>query len=148
MDLSAAFTPEQVAWRSRANATALILGTIAMLKRRSMDAETWFREQRLLFRASWQALEGQGARTIMTLFVLNPVSVGATLLALAGDDEQAEGVISDWPPADMLQMLDLTDADLDPSWNALGVSAEDYSFQYTWWRAEHGAIHLSLRRES
>jgi hypothetical protein len=147
MDLQEAFTAEQLAWRSRANATALILGTIALLKRHNMDSEAWFREYRALFRASWRTMEQQGAYALMTIFVLNPVSVGATLHARAGDQNQAEGCITGWPPTELLAELGLTNDDRAPFWNARAIGADYHDFEYTWWRS--GAyLHMRLvRRE-
>ena len=82
----------------------------------------------------------------MTQVVLNPVSVGATLVAITGDDACAEAVIADWPPREVLDTLRLTLDDMTPFWNALRVMPEHLGFQFTWERSDEQVTLRLVRR--
>lgn len=71
---------------------------------------------------------------MMTAFVLNPVSLGAQLVSLTGDATQAEATITGWRPPEMLDVLGLSLADLDPWWEALRVMPQYLGYHYTWTR--------------
>jgi hypothetical protein len=143
--IDALLQPDQLLWRSQANATALILGSISLLKKRQIPIADWFLAWRQLFSPSWGDLAAPSAHMLMTLFVANAVSVGARCVALHGGNERAEGVIDDWPTPEALAMLDLSLDDLDGLWDALAIGATYHGFSYRWARQER-QITLVLHR--
>ena len=77
---------------------------------------------------------------------LNPVSVGATLLSLSGDDTHAEVLLAGWPDEEFLSELRLTQSEGDRILNAFEPIMEYLGISYAWQR-EGEAVRLTFERE-
>lgn len=56
LDFDTQMRPDQLYHRCQANATGLILGTLAVVKERNLAAENWFVQFRRQFTSAWDVL--------------------------------------------------------------------------------------------
>lgn len=129
------FTSEQVSEQAQGNVTSFVLGTLAYLKGQNRTPQEWVTFLGYQFAPGWEQVKGQGARAAMNSVVLNFLSGGGRLQSLTGDEAQAEAVIADWPPADILELLGLTLEDVDPFYTIFNPIADFLNLRYEWHRA-------------
>ena len=141
----AEFTPEQVLRQAQGNATATVLVTIAYLKERGLPVEEWVAYTGRRFARGWEALRGQGAAAVARVAALNVVSVGGALVALSGDADRAEAVVSGWPPPSILEYLGLARDDADAFTDAFGPIAAHLGLRFAW-RREADRVVLMFAR--
>ena len=129
------FTSEQLYEQAQGNVTAFVLGTIAYLKGQGRTPQEWVTFLGNRFAPAWEDVRGQGARAAMNAVVLNFLSASGRLQSLTGDEAQAEAVMADWPPADILELLGLTLEDVDPFYTIFNPVADFLNLRYEWQRA-------------
>lgn len=110
------FTSEEVCNQAKGNVNAFALGTIAIFKKQGESAEEFFTTLGRVFAPSWDEIKGKGALGAARPAALNMVSGGANLESLSGDEHQAQVVVSGWPRAEDLQVMQLDRSDLEPFW--------------------------------
>ena len=90
------WTDEQKLSGARGNALAMIVTTTVLLKRQGLSLEDWAHSAGELLAPGWDGLKGGSALDIAKVTAFNPVSLGGTLVSLAGDEKQAT-VVFDFP---------------------------------------------------
>lgn len=128
------FTPEQLYQQAQANVPAFILGTIAFFKEQHRSVEEWVTFIGNRFVPAWEEVKGQGAKAALEQVMQNFASAGGSFRWLAGDESKAEAVMTDWPPADLLELFDLTQEDVDALYEIFKPIATSLNLKYTWHR--------------
>jgi hypothetical protein len=146
-DIIPIFTTEQVLDNAKANVTCAWLGTIAYLKEQRLSSHDWSIRMGKLFVPLWQELKGRGAREAARAHALGCTAFGATLVSFEGDESSARYVVAGWPNAFWLQFFQITQAEADISWEALGPVAASLDLQFHWQR-EDDCVRFTLSRES
>jgi hypothetical protein len=140
------FTQEEVLEMAQGNATAFILTAFAYLKERGLDPDEYVAFVGRQVAPGWEEMRGRPVADVAREAALNPVSVGATLLSLSGDDTHAEVLVAGWPDEEFLSELQLTQSDGDRLLNAFEPIMEYLGIRYAWQR-EGEAVRLSFDRE-
>jgi hypothetical protein len=140
------FTQEEVLEMAQGNATALILTAFAFLKERGLDPDEYVAFFGRQATPGWEELRGRPVADVARMAALNPVSVGATLRSLSGDDTHAEVLLAGWPDEEFLSELGLTQSEGDRMLNAFEPIMEYLGIRYTWQR-EGEAVRLTFERE-
>lgn len=128
------FTSEELYEQAQGNVTAFILTTIAYFKESGQKPDEWITFVGDRFAPGWQSLEDQGAKAAMQALALNFLSGGAHLQSFSGDETRAEAVMIDWPPTDILEMLGLSQHDVDAFYEIFKPIATLLGLSYTWHR--------------
>jgi hypothetical protein len=140
------FTQEEVLEMAQGNATAFILTAFAYLKERGLDPDEYVAFFGRQVTPGWEEMRGRPVAEVARVAALNPVSVGATLLSLSGDDTHAEVLLAGWPDEEFMSELQLTQSDSDRLLNAFEPIMEYLGIRYAWQR-EGEAVRLSFDRE-
>jgi hypothetical protein len=140
------FTQEEVLEMAQGNATAFILTAFAYLNERGLDPDEYVAFFGRQVAPGWEDMRGRPVAEVARAAALNPVSVGATLLSLSGDDTHAEVRLAGWPDEEFLSELELTQSDGDRLLNAFEPIMEYLGIRYAWQR-EGEAVRLSFDRE-
>jgi hypothetical protein len=140
------FTQEEVLEMAQGNATAFILTAFAYLKERGLDPDEYVAFFGRQVAPGWEDMRGRPVAEVARVAALNPVSVGATLLSLSGDDTHAEVLLAGWPDDEFMSALRLTQSDSDRLLNAFEPIMEYLGIRYAWQR-EGEAVRLSFDRE-
>jgi hypothetical protein len=140
------FTQEEVLEMAQGNATAFILTAFAYLKERGLDPDEYVAFFGRQVAPGWEDMRGRPVAEVARVAALNPVSVGATLLSLSGDDTHAEVLLAGWPDEEFMSELQLTQSDSDRLLNAFEPIMEYLGIRYAWQR-EGEAVRLSFDRE-
>jgi hypothetical protein len=140
------FTQEEVLEMAQGNATAFILTAFAYLKQRGLDPDEYVAFFGRQVAPGWEDMRGRPVAEVARVAALNPVSVGATLLSLSGDDTHAEVLLAGWPDEEFMSELRLTQSDSDRLLNAFEPIMEYLGIRYAWQR-EGEAVRLSFDRE-
>jgi hypothetical protein len=140
------FTQEEVLEMAQGNATAFILTAFAYLKERGLDPDEYVAFFGRQVAPGWEDMRGRPVAEVARVAALNPVSVGATLLSLSGDDTHAEVLLAGWPDEEFMSELRLTQSDSDRLLNAFEPIMEYLGIRYGWQR-EGEAVRLSFDRE-
>jgi hypothetical protein len=143
---NAQFTQEEVLEMAQGNATALILTAFAFLKERGLDPDEYVAFFGRQAAPRWEELRGRPVADVARMAALNPVSVGATLRSLSGDDTHAEVLLAEWPDEEYMSELQLTQSDGDRLLNAFEPIMEYLGVRYAWQR-EGEAVKLTFERE-
>jgi len=141
---NAQFTQEEVLEMAQGNATAFVLTAIAHLKELGLDPDEYVAFFGRKAAPRWEGLRGRPVSEVARAAALNPVSVGATLLSLSGDDTHAEVLLSEWPDREFLGELQLTQSDGDRVLDAFKPIMEYLGIRYSWQR-EGEAVRLSFQ---
>lgn len=145
------FTPLEIAERGQDNFQHVLFGTIAYLKSHGLSVEEWALALGTLFAPGWG--HGYGARAITERAALNVMAAGASLRSISGNDEWAECVVGDWPPAgklasDRLQhFFGLSTEDVDPFWEIFRPIAAHLGFEYEWHRESDQKLSFTFVRK-
>jgi hypothetical protein len=140
------FTQEEVLEMAQGNATAFILTAFAYLKERGLDPDEYVAFIGRQVTLGWEDMRGRPVAEVARVAALNPVSVGATLLSLSGDDTHAEVLLAGWPDEEFMSELRLRQSDSDRLLNAFEPIMEYLGIRYAWQR-EGEAVRLSFDRE-
>ena len=106
------WTEKELWLQAQGNGNLSLLLALAFLKEKGLSIEemsAFFSEK---IEPGWGELKGKGALDIARAAAFNPVSLGATLVSLEGDEKQAATVF-DWPA-------------IRETANAVGASSEDH----------------------
>jgi hypothetical protein len=140
------YTQEEVLGMAQGNATAFVLTALAYMKERGLDPDEYVEFFGRWATPSWEDMRGRPVPEVARVAALNPVSVGATLHSLSGDDTHAEVLLSGWPDEEFLGELRLTQSDGDRLLNAFEPIMEYLGIRYAWQR-EGEAVRLTFDRE-
>jgi hypothetical protein len=138
------FTQEEVLQMAQGNATAFVLTAFAHLKERGLDPDEYVAFFGRKVAPGWEEMRGRPVSEVARAAALNPVSVGATLLSLSGDDTYAEVLLAEWPDREFLEELELTQSDGDRVLNAFEPIMEYLGIRYSWQR-EGEAVRLTFQ---
>jgi len=130
---------------AQGNATAFILTAFAYLKERGLDPDEYVAFFGRRVTPGSEDMRGRPVAEVARVAALNPVSVGATLRSLSGDDTHAEVLLAGWPDDEFLSELGLTQSDSDRLLNAFEPIMEYLGIRYAWQR-EGEAVRLSFDR--
>lgn len=131
---SAMFTAEEICTQATGNVSALSLLLLVYARERGDDLSEAARFGGQVFAPGWDELPQGDARTTARWAALNMVSGGAQLRRLEGDENQAEAVVSDWPPEEDLAFFGLTLPEADALYALFTPIAERLDLDYTWRR--------------
>jgi hypothetical protein len=140
------FAQEEVLEMAQGNATAFVLTTFAYLKERGLDPDEYVAFFGRQATPGWEEMRGRPVADVARAAALNPVSVGATLLSLSGDDTHAEVRVGGWPDEEFLSELQLTQSDGDRLLNAFEPIMEYLGIRYAWQR-EGEAVRMTFEKE-
>ena len=141
---NAQFTQEEVLEMAQGNATAFVLTAFAFLKERGLDPDEYVAFFGRQVAPGWEDMRGRPVSEVARAAALNPVSVGATLLSLSGDDTHAEVRLSGWPDEEFLDELQLAQSDGDRVLDAFKPIMEYLGIRYSWQR-EDEAVRLTFQ---
>lgn len=108
------FTNDELLEQAKGNAIAIMLVSVAYLKRTGASAMDWTRFAGAALAPSWREAADFDASQLARIWALNLASTGGAVQSLQGDAQRAELVVSDWPSGDVLMALGLTREDADP----------------------------------
>ncbi len=128
------FTSEELYQQAQGNITAFVLATFAYLKESGQQPDEWVAFVGNRFAPGWQSLKDQGAKAAMQSLALNFLSGGADFQSFSGDETRAEAVMINWPPADFLEELGLTQQDVDAFYDIFKPIATSLGLNYAWHR--------------
>ena len=140
------FTQEEVLELAQGNATAFVITTFAYLKERGLDLDEYVAFFGRQVAPGWEEMRGRPVADVARVAALNPVSVGATLRSLSGDDTHAEVLLAGWPDEEFLSELGLTQSAGDRILNAFEPIMDYLGIRYAWQR-EGEAVRLTFERE-
>ena len=140
------FTQEEVLSLAQGNATALVLTAFAYLKERGLDPDEYVAFFGRQVAPGWEEMRGRRVVDVARTAALNPVSIGATLLSLSGDDAHAEVLVAGWPDEAFLRELQLTQSDSDRLLKAFEPIMEYLGIRYAWQR-EGEAVRMTFEIE-
>jgi hypothetical protein len=143
---NAQFTQEEVLGLAQGNATAFVLTAFAYLQERGLDPDEYVAFFGRQVAPGWEEMRGRPVADVAREAALNPVSVGATLLSLSGDDTHAEVLVAGWPDEELLSELQLTQSDGDRLLNAFEPIMEYLGIRYAWQR-EGEAVRMTFEKE-
>ena len=144
-DERTAFTDEEVLQGAQGNANYFHLASIAFLRNRSLSPAEFISWLGGKVAALWELVGEGGAIAVARQASLNWVSVGSTLRSLSGDEDRAEAVVADWPPAEVASFFELSQADGDSLWQIMEPIAAHLGLQYQWER-EGDAVRMTFWR--
>jgi hypothetical protein len=124
------WTNDELLQQAQGNANAVTAATLLYVRENGRSIEHFAAFIGDTFAAGWTELQGAGALEVARVTAFNPVSLGATLVSLDGDDHHAFATV------DVSPMVD--DA------TAFGVSVDDLA---TMWRVfmERVADRIGIR---
>ncbi|HEX9038335.1 MAG TPA: hypothetical protein VF808_15240 [Ktedonobacterales bacterium] len=142
-ELQYPFTPEQIQGQSYGNLTAFMLGGIAYAKAQGQDGGAFARFMGQKFSPGWAEISSP--REAATAAALNCASAGMSIVSVVGDETSGEAVTSDWPTADFLTLLGLTQEDADHTWEAFGPISQSLGYTYSW-RRDGGQLRFTFTK--
>ena len=140
------FTQEEILSLAQGNATALVLSAFAFMKERGLDPDEYVAFFGRQVVSGWEEMRGRPLVDVARAAALNPVSMGATVLSLSGDDTRAEVVVAGWPDEEFLGELQLTQSDGDRLLKAFDPIMEYLGIRYAWQR-EGEAVRMTFEME-
>jgi hypothetical protein len=140
------FTQEEILSLAQGNATALVLSAFAFMKERGLDPDEYVAFFGRQVVSGWEEMRGRPLVDVARAAALNPVSMGATVLSLSGDDTRAEVVVAGWPDEEFLSELQLTQSDGDRLLKAFDPIMEYLGIRYAWQR-EGEAVRMTFEME-
>lgn len=108
------FTNEELLEQAKGNAIAIMLVTVAYLKRTGASAADWTRFAGAALAPDWREAADFDAAQLARIWALNFASTGGSVQSAQGDAQRAELVVSNWPAGEVLAALGLTREDADP----------------------------------
>lgn len=131
-----AFTPEQIRHQAQENALAFLLASVVYFKEQGRSPHQFIAAVGNTLAPRWKHLKGHGAQVVMDTLALHIVSLGGTLVAMAGNDALAHATFADVPSPDVLKLFGLTRHDADAIWDIFKPIAASLKLWYTWSREE------------
>jgi hypothetical protein len=140
------FTQEEILSLAQGIATSLVLTAFAFLKERGLDPDEYVAFFAHQVAPGWEEMRGRPVVDVARTAALNPVSTGATLLSLSGNDTHAEVLIAGWPDEEFLSELQLRQSDGDRLLKAFESIMEYLGIRYVWQR-EGEAVRMTFEME-
>jgi hypothetical protein len=128
------FTDAEVRDQAMTNATACGLALLVYAREHGEAPTTAAHWLGRLFAPGWERVRGQGAYQVARLAALNFVSLGATLQALAGDEQRAVATLAGWPPDEILRQFEVSRAEAGAAFTIMEPIAEFVGLRYRWVR--------------
>lgn len=130
------FTFEQIRHRAQENALAFLLASVVYFKEQGSTPEQFIDAVGNTLAPAWRDLKGHGAQVVMDMLALHVVSLGGTLVAMAGDDEMAHATFTHVPSSDALKSVGLSRKDADAIWGIFKPAAASLNLWYAWSRQQ------------
>ena len=130
------FTFEQIRHRAQENALSFLLATVVYFKEQGRTPHQFIDSLGSTLAPGWRDLKGHGAQVVMDTLALHVVSLGGTLVAMAGDDEMALATFSHVPSSDALKLFGLSRNDADAIWDIFKPAAASLNLWYAWSRQQ------------
>ncbi|HLH62720.1 MAG TPA: hypothetical protein VKV20_13635 [Ktedonobacteraceae bacterium] len=130
------YTYEQIRHQAQENALAYLLAAVVFFKQQARSPQQFFAFVGKTLLPEWQHLKGHGPRVVIETLGLHIVSLGATLVAMEGDDELAYATFAHLPPSDRLKFLGLSRDEADAIWDIYAPIAASLNLTYTWSRQQ------------
>ena len=132
--LDLTFTAEEIFNHAQENVTSLCLGMTAYLLDKDLPVDDFWAATGKRFAPNWG--KNITARGLAEGSALNMLSGGTKLVALTGDDNQAEVVITNWPAEGMLEFFGLTQEEADSTVSIFAAIAAEFDFDCQFARQE------------
>jgi len=126
------FSPEEITQSAKRNAHLFCFANVVCAKAHGLSPSEYWNFIGREYTPLWE--QGQSVPAIARRAARNMLSVGATLQALAGDESQAEVVMTDWPAPDTTAQFGLTQAEADAVFDIFGPIATSLGCRYQWQR--------------
>jgi CubicO group peptidase (beta-lactamase class C family) len=107
------FPSERLLEQAQGNFNAIVCTTIAYLKERGLPLDDYVNYVGQKLAPSWDSTQAASARDTAENAALNLVASGGQVLALTGNEQQAEVLVTNSPPPDFLEMAGISAADAD-----------------------------------
>ena len=130
------FTLEQIRHRAQENALAYLLASIVHFKEQGRSPHQFIEAVGNTLAPAWRDLKGHGARVVMDMLALHIVSLGGTLMAMAGDDEIVHATFTHVPTSDVLKFFGLSRSDADAIWDIFRPAMASLNLWYAWSRQQ------------
>ncbi|GAC1346717.1 MAG: hypothetical protein NVSMB27_10790 [Ktedonobacteraceae bacterium] len=129
------FSFEQIRHQAQENALAFLLASVVYFK--EQDLSQFIAGLGNTLAPGWKDLKGHGARVVMNTLALHIVSLGGTIVGIAGDDDLAYATFAHVPSSDVLKFFGLTRDEADAIWDIYKPMASSIKLWYTWSRQQN-----------
>jgi hypothetical protein len=130
------FNFEQIRHQAQENALAYLLASVVYFKEQGRSPHQFIAEVGNLLAPGWKGLKGHGAQVVMDTLALHVVSLGGSIVAIAGDDALASATFAHVPSSDVLKFFGLTRYDADAIWDIFKPIATSLKLWYSWSRQQ------------
>lgn len=141
------FTFEQIRHQAQENALAFLLASVVYFKEQSHSPHEFITVVGNTLASRWKDLKGEGPQVVMDTLALHIVSLGGSLVAMAGSDALAFATFAHVPSYDLLKSFDLTSKEADAIWDIFKPIAASLNLEYEWTR-EQDEVTFKLSRSS
>ena len=142
-----AFTYEQIRHQAQENALAFLLASVVYFKEQGHSPQQFIAVVGNTLAPGWKDLKGHGAQVVMDKLALYIVSLGGTIVAMAGDDALASATFAHVPSSDVLKFFGLTRNEADAIWDIFEPIATSLKLWYRWSR-QRDEVTFKLSRTS
>ncbi len=139
------FTYEQIRHQAQENALAFLLSSVVYFKEQGHSPHQFIAVVGNTLAPKGKGLKGHGAQVVMDTLALYIVSLGGTIVAIAGDDDLASATFAHVPSSDVLKFFGLTSIEGDAIWDIFKPMATSLKLWYTWSR-QHDEVTFKLSR--
>ena len=130
------FTAEQIRHQAQEDALAFLLASVVYFKEQGRSPDQFMAVVGNILAPGWKDLKGDGAQVVMDTLALHVVSLGGTLVAIAGNDALAHATVAHVPSSDVLKFFGLTRHDADAIWEIFKPIATSLHLWYAWSRQQ------------
>jgi len=130
------FNFEQIRHQAQENALAYLLASVVYFKEQDRSPHQFIVAVGNILAPGWKDLKGHGAQVVMDTLALHVVSLGGTIVAIAGDDDLASATIAHVPSSDALKFFGLTRNNADAIWDIFKPIAISLKLWYSWSRQQ------------
>lgn len=110
------WTKDQILQQAQGNANAMTAAILLYVQETGQSVEDFAAFVAEKFAPGWNEVVGKGALTIAQVAVFNPVSLGATMVSLDGDDDHATAVFDVSAMDEFISMFGVPSADIETMW--------------------------------
>lgn len=131
-----AFTFEQIRHQAQEDALAYLLASVVYFKRRGHSPHEFVTAVGGALVPGWKSLKGHRAQVALDTLALHIVSLGGTLVGMAGDGDLAFATFAHLPPSDVLKPFGLTRSEADAIWDIFEPISAALGLWYEWSREQ------------
>jgi hypothetical protein len=142
-ELQYPFTQQQIGEQAQGNLNVAILGAMAYGKAVGQDARAvaLFIGQRLV--SEWAGITSP--LEAATAMALNCASLGMPIVSITGDKSHGEAVTGDWPDPDLLQLMGISQAEADHSWDIFEPITQSLGYRFSF-RRDGAQLHFTIAK--